>query len=150
MLHAASRLPCLLLGLFAVPSLSCAGAPSFREVDIHALDYAFRVPATLPPGLTAFRFINEGRVLHEVQLFRFRAGMSAEVAGKLLARDSIPDQDADPWGSVLIASPGQTAVAQIMVPLVHGELYALVCEFRNADSLPKHAKMGMVALLRVE
>lgn len=139
----------MLAGL-SVLSLACSRPPSYREVDIHATDYAFRVPATLPPGMTAFRLVNDGTVSHEVQLFRFRAGMTPELATSLLAHDSIPDPDADAWGSVLIASAGHAALERILVPLVRGELYGLMCEFRNADSLPRHAKMGMVALLRVE
>ena len=149
MLRAVPLRPRLLVGVFTL-SLACTGAPPFREVDIHATDYAFRTPPTLPAGLTAFRLINEGTVKHEVQLFRLRAGMTMELAAKLVARDSIPDADGDPWGSVLIASPGHTALERVLVPLVRGELYAMICEFRNADSLPSHAKLGMVGLLRVE
>lgn len=139
-----------LAAALAALSLSCAQPAGFREVDIHATDYAFRVPQTLPPGLTAFRLINDGAVSHEVQLFRFRPGMTPEEAGRLIVGDSIPDADADAWGSVLIANAGHAALERILVPLVHGELYALMCQFRNADSLPRHAKLGMVAVLRVD
>lgn len=128
----------------------CAKPAPFREVDIHATDYSFRAPATLPAGLTAFRFVNDGAVNHEVQLFRFRSGITPELAATLLAHDSIPEPDADAWGSVLIANAGLAAHERILVPLARGELYALICEFRNADSLPRHARLGMVALLRVE
>lgn len=140
----------VLPGSFAALSLACARPPAYREVEIHATDYAFQVPQTLPAGLTAFRFVNDGSVSHEVQLFRFRPGMAPELASRLLTRDSIPDADADAWGSVLIASAGHAALERILVPLVRGELYALMCQFRNADSLPRHTKLGMVALLRVE
>ena len=79
-----------------------------------------------------------------------RIGMTPDLAGRLLARDSIPDADADSWGSVLIANSGKTATERVLIPLISGELYALMCQFRNADSLPQHAKLGMVALERVE
>lgn len=46
-------------------------SPAINEVNIEARDYAFRVPATLPAGLTAFRLVNHGTVLHEVQIFRY-------------------------------------------------------------------------------
>jgi hypothetical protein len=140
----------ILLAGLATRALACSGHEGFREVDIHATEYTFRVPQTLPPGLTAFRFINDGAVSHEVQLFRFRPGTTPEAAGRLIVGDRIADADADAWGSVLIANAGHTALERILVPLVRGELYALMCQFRNADSLPRHAKLGMVALLRVD
>ena len=129
---------------------ACQAAPALREVDIHATEFAFRVPATLPAGLTAFRFINDGTVSHEVQLYRLRNGIAPELAAKMVGRDSVPDTDSDAWGSVLIAGPGKTATERVLISLVSGEQYALICEFRNADSLPHHSKLGMVALVRVE
>jgi hypothetical protein len=58
-----------LVGLLS--SLACTEAS--RTVEIHGKDYAFVAPTTLPSGNTTFRFINDGSVLHEVQLFPGRA-----------------------------------------------------------------------------
>jgi hypothetical protein len=134
--------------LTLLSNFACA-QPS-RTVEVHGKDYAFAAPARLPAGQTAFRFINDGSVLHEVQLFQFRKGTSPEVAATLLAAGPLPDTAYAGSGAVLITSPGTAAQAQVIIPLARGEVYGLLCEFRNADSLPRHSAMGMWAVLQVE
>jgi hypothetical protein len=135
-----------LVGLLS--SLACTEAS--RTVEIHGKDYAFVAPVTLPSGNTTFRFINDGSVLHEVQLFQFRKGTSPEAAATLLAAGPLPDSAYESSGAVLITPPGTAAREHVIIPLGHGEVYGLLCEFRNADSLPRHSAMGMWAVLRVE
>jgi hypothetical protein len=127
-----------------------SGNPPLRHITIEARDYAFRAPATVTRGLTAFRFVNHGTVPHEVQLFRFAPGVSRAAAQAYLLAGDAPDSAADPSGSVLIAFAGITAREEILVPLERGERYALVCGFRDAPGKPKHATLGMVALLEVD
>lgn len=136
----------LVLGLLS--NLACTEAS--RTVEIHGKDYAFVAPATLPAGNTTFRFINDGGVLHEVQLFQFRKGTSPEAAATLLAAGPLPDSAYESSGAVLITPPGTAAREQVIIPLGRGEVYGLLCGFRNADSLPRHSAMGMWAVLRVE
>ena len=124
-------------------------ASSIRHVTIVATDYAYQVPAVVPSGMTAFRFVNRGTHPHEVQLFRFLPSVSAKAARAYLVAGNVPDSAADPSGSVLIALPGVTAHEEVLIPLVRGERYALMCEFRDAPSKPKHTMLGMVALLDV-
>jgi hypothetical protein len=119
-------------------------------VDIHGRDYGFTAPATVSPGITTFRFINDGAVLHEVQLFKFHPGLTADSAAKLLAAGPLPLAAYNISGSVLITAPGTTAHEQVVIPLARGEVYGLVCEFRNADSLPRHSTLGMWAIMKVE
>jgi hypothetical protein len=138
----------LAIVLLLPPNAGCARQT--RVVDIHAKNYAFVAPATVPPGPTAFRFLNEGSVLHEVQLFRFHAGISADSAAALLAAGPIPDAAYDVSGSVLITAPGTTAREQVVISLSKGDVYGLLCEFRDGDSLPRHSTMGMWATVRVE
>jgi len=120
-----------------------------RHVTIVATDYAYRVPASVPPGMTAFRFINQGTHPHEVQLFRFLPSVTAQTARAYLAAGAVPDSAADASGSVLIALPGVTAHEEVLVSLAPGERYGLMCEFRDAPAKPKHTTLGMVALLEV-
>ena len=129
---------------------SVACTQTSRTVEIHGKDYAFVAPATLPSGNTIFRFINDGSVLHEVQLFEFRKGTSPEAAATLLAAGPLPDSAYEGSGAVLITSPGTAAQEQVFIPLGHGEVYGLLCQFRDADSLPRHSALGMWAVLRVE
>ena len=99
--------------------------------------------------MTAFRFVNRGTHPHEVQLFRFLPSVSAKAARAYLVTGNVPDSAADPSGSVLIAFPGVTAHEEVLIPLVGGERYALMCQFRDAPAKPKHATLGMVTLLEV-
>jgi hypothetical protein len=124
-------------------------ASSIRHVTIVATDYAYQVPTTVPSGMTAFRFVNRGTHPHEVQLFRFLPSVSAKAARAYLVTGNVPDSAADPSGSVLIAFPGVTAHEEVLIPLVGGERYALMCQFRDAPAKPKHATLGMVTLLEV-
>jgi hypothetical protein len=143
--HGLNRFPFVLALL---SSLACTQAP--RTVEIHGKDYAFAAPARLPSGKTVFRFINDGSVLHEVQLFQFRKGTSPGVAARLLAAAPLPDSAYDGSGAVLITPPGTAAREQVIISLARGDVYGLLCQFRNADSLPRHSAMGMWAVLRVE
>jgi hypothetical protein len=129
--------------------LAIQQASSIRHVTIVASDYAYQVPAVVPSGMTAFRFVNRGAHPHEVQLFRFLPSVSAKAARAYLVAGNVPDSAADPSGSVLIAYPGVTAHEEVLIPLVRGERYALMCEFRDAPAKPKHTTLGMVALLEV-
>lgn len=129
---------------------ACSPVPGVRDVPIHAADYAFRVQDAVPPGLAAFRLINDGKHWHELQLFRFRPGVSPDSARTLLAVNQIPDAARDSTGSVLIAGAGLSSRERILVQLTRGELYGLICDFRDADSLPRHSKLGMFKLVRIE
>ena len=135
--------------LLSDSSLAIQQASSIRHVTIVATDYAYQVPAVVLSGLTAFRFVNRGTHPHEVQLFRFLPSVSAKAARAYLVAGNVPDSAADPSGSVLIAFPGVTAHEEVLIPLVRGERYTLMCEFRDAPSKPKHTMLGMVALLDV-
>ncbi len=137
------------LMLAAAISFSGCHAASFKEAEIEAVDYAYRAPAVVDPGLVAFRFTNHGKVPHEVQIFRFRQGTTVAVANRYLQAGSVPDSAADASGSVLIANPGLTAPERVLIQAAPGELYALMCQFRDSAGKPQHANLGMVALVRV-
>lgn len=130
---------------------SCApDAAPLSHLRILAHDYAFEFPTTISPGSTAFRLVNQGTVLHEVQLYRFRQGISRDSALRMLATDQIPDSAVDRDGGVLIAGPADSTVQELLAPLRHGDVYALECAFRNAPGQPKHRDLGMVAVFEVK
>jgi len=139
---------CFLIAAAAV-SLSGCRAANIQDAEIEAVDYAYRAPTVVKPGLVAFRFTNHGKVAHEVQIFRFLPGITVEVANRYLQTGSVPDSVADASGSVLIANAGLTAPERVLVQAVPGEVYALMCQFRDSAGKPQHASLGMVALVRV-
>ena len=138
--------------LLLATAIACCGcrATSIHNAEIEAVDYAYRAPGIVDPGLVAFRFTNHGKVAHEVQIFRFRPGTTVELANRYLQTGSVPDSAADASGSELIANAGLTAPERVLIQAVPGELYALMCQFRDSAGKPQHASLGMVALVRVE
>jgi hypothetical protein len=105
--------PALAIASLAFLLAACTGPSVPPPVDITAVNYAYRAPLSVPPGPTRFRLVNAGTVPHEVQLFRFRLGISPDSARSLLALEHFPDSLADSAGAVLIAAPGTTAPEEI-------------------------------------
>jgi hypothetical protein len=136
--------------LLTMAFAGCRSAVPYAEVDIVAHNYAFTVPKTLPPGLTAFRLVNHGTVTHEVQLFRFAAGISADSALRILASGKIPDEAAEMQGGILVGAAGDTVRQRILDDLRSGAVYGLNCEFRDSTGAPPHNRLGMFAVFRVE
>ncbi len=130
---------------------SChAAPPSISHVPIIARDYAFQFPRVLPAGNTAFRLVNHGTVVHEVQLYRFRSGISRDSAFRLLTTNHVSDSVIYSDGGVLIASPSDSTVQELLAPLHRGDVYALECDFRDAPGKPQHRDLGMVAVFEVQ
>lgn len=136
-------------GLMITASCGPAAAP-ISHLRIVARDYAFGFPGSVPAGMTAFRLVNEGTVLHEVQLYRFRPGISRDSALRMLATNTITDSVIDGDGGVLIVGPADSTVQELLAPLKPGDVYALECAFRNAPDQPKHRDLGMVAVFQVD
>ncbi|MEO8202166.1 MAG: hypothetical protein ABI679_16665, partial [Gemmatimonadota bacterium] len=102
-------------------------------------------------GPTAFSFTNHGTVLHEIQLFQLRPEIPRDSAVHYLSTLAATDSLApDAAGSVLWAPAGVTAHERILVEATSGRTYAVFCQFQDADSLPFHTKLGMIALIHVD
>ena len=137
----ASLIPLLLL-------VACGPRPP-RPIAITAVNYAFQAPDSVPAGPAVFTLTNRGTVLHEVQLFRFRRGITADSGLRLLVTENTPDSLYDASGAVLISGIGATAVQGVAADLQAGELWGLVCQFRDSAGAPKHDKLGMFKVLTV-
>ena len=134
-------LPLLLLLL---PCL--ARAQQRPEVIVIGLDYAYQVPATLPPGPTVFGFENRGKVPHEVIIVRVKLGVTVD---SVLHADGLAQRALTEVVGILIAEPGGRALGQILVDLTDRRTYLLLCYFRDAPDKLQHLKMGMVAPIQV-
>ncbi|MEP7380651.1 MAG: hypothetical protein ABI910_03140 [Gemmatimonadota bacterium] len=140
----------VVMAALALASTACRPSAPYAQVDIVAHNYSFTVPATLPPGPTAFRFINAGSVLHEAQLFRFASGISADSARRMLASGIIPDSAAEVQGGILVGVAGDTVRQRILDDLRSGAVYGINCEFRDSTGAPQHSRLGMYAVIRVQ
>ena len=138
-----------LLPLALVVVTACGSQPPTR-IDITAVNYAFQAPSTVPPGPARLRLINAGTVAHEVQVFVFKPGISADSGRALLnTMDRVPDSLADSAGAVLIAAPHTTAPEEVYVDLQPGRAYALLCQFRDDPKAKRHDRLGMFGALQV-
>jgi hypothetical protein len=125
-------------------------APNVPVIEIVAVNYAFQAPSSVAPGPTRLRLINAGTVPHEVQVFVFKPGISADSArGLLNTMDRVPDSLADSAGAVLIASPHTAAPEEVYVDLQPGRAYALLCQFRDSPTSKRHDRLGMFGVLQV-
>lgn len=115
-----------------------------REILVGGTDYAFDVPAEIPAGTTHLRFVNRGRVPHEMALGQLHAGVTADSVLAYAAAGHDLGDLATIVG-ILIANPGDTAIGTLGTDLVPGRTYMMICGFQDADSLPPHLAMGMVA-----
>ena len=122
---------------------ACAGGER-RVVPIVATDYAYRAADTLEAGPVAFTLDNRGQVAHEVVIGPLRPGATPVQVRALLATGAEADSLQD-GVAVLLASPGHRAFGQLTAELLPGRTYALICYFRDSDTLPAHSQLGMVA-----
>src|SRR5262245_43175976 len=133
----------LSIGCVALVVASSARAQQVHDVTITGTDYAFGVPASIKPGLTAFTFENRGKVWHEMYLIRLKPGVSL---------DSLQRVPAGPQrrpliegGGILLAGPGERSTDRLLVDLKPGQTYTLICNFRNEPDKPPHLELGMFA-----
>lgn len=114
-------------------------------VTVHAHNYRFDAPDTIPAGWTWLRMVNETGTLHHVQVYRLPEGRTArEVA------PALPDRE--PMPSWLEAVGGPEGAGDPRVPVEVAVLfepgeYMLACRFETDGVL--HLKKGMVHPLTV-
>jgi hypothetical protein len=130
-------------------SSACSRQPEIHNVTITAVDYAFQAPATVPAGLTAFSLAEKGKFPHEVQLFQFKKGISADSARRLLGNEKFPIEQLMPSAGILVGFPNAPVQERVLVDLKPGDIYGLRCQFQNTDNSPHHDKIGMFSVLSV-
>lgn len=136
----------LLLGIFALP-------PVQREVEIVGLDYAFTAPSKLPAGRTTFRFVNNGRVRHELNIVLLAPGVTVQQFIAATNADSTSSSTLsamiEATVGVLFAEPGKRASAALSTELLPGRTYSVRCVLRDSVSKPRHQMLGMYARIHV-
>lgn len=136
----------LVLGIFALP-------PAPREVEIVGLDYAFTAPSELPAGRTTFRFVNKGRVRHELNIVLLAPGVTVPQFIAATNADSTSSSTlsamVEATVGVLFAEPGKRASAALSTELLPGRTYSVRCVLRDSTTKPRHQMLGMYAGIHV-
>jgi hypothetical protein len=124
-------------------ALSSSCRQPVHRVTVAGTDYAFQAPDTLSGGRTAISFQNQGRVPHELAMGRLKPGITLDQVLERLRSGGDPQEFLDAMIGVLIASPGQSSGGELLVDLVPGRTYAIVCQFRDGEGQPPHLVLGM-------
>jgi plastocyanin len=117
---------------------------------IGGVDYAFKAPATVPPGRHLVAFENQGKVAHEVAIALLRRGVTIDSVLKVEKAGGDVDGMFEPGESGLLTSqPGQKALGHLDVNFLPGREYSIVCFFQDNDKAPPHVALGMVGSIKV-
>ena len=127
-------------------------APPHRaatDIEIVGFDYAFKVPAELPPGLTTFRFRNAGKHRHEFNIVQLKSGVSLRQFIDAANADKPLSPMIERTVGVLFAEPGDASASALTVNLIAGGTYAVQCIFRDSSKASRHRLLGMFSSIVV-
>ena len=117
-----------------------------RVVTVHAKEFAFILPASIPAGTTTFRLMNDGKEVHQISILQLAKGKTiADYAAAMKAGKPAP------WASGVggpnAAGPGQTIEATLTLDAGN---YVLVCWVPSPGLPPvPHIAKGMIQPLTV-
>jgi len=141
------------LGMFSALHVTAAkGAAStpLRVDTIVGMDYAFRAPATLTPGLHYLAFVNTGKHRHELNLTLLRKGRTLQQLVEIERSGGDVDSVLEPGGFGVLDSPaGEAPLGLLQLEMLPGREYLLVCLYTDSANAPPHYKLGMFGSIRV-
>lgn len=120
-------------------------APTINVVTVHAADYAYTAPDTIPSGPTMIQLINGGPSLHHVSLVRLDSGRTFDSLTAALRHPGPP-----PMWMIPVAGPNASQVGDtswVTTTLEPGH-YAMLCFIPDSTMKP-HFASGMIRPLEV-
>lgn len=117
-----------------------SNAPDPNVVAVRAKDYAFEAPTQIPSGMTTFRLVNDGTVLHHIVIMRLDSGKTMTDLTKAMADTKSPP----PVWMVPMSGPNApdpTRESNATVDLQPGS-YAMICLIDMPGGVP-HFMKGM-------
>jgi hypothetical protein len=126
-----------------------APGPSFKPavVTVHATEFAFAAPKSVPAGTITFRLVNGGKQLHHVSIIQLLHGKTATDFTDALKHPGPLPAWAVEVGGPNAAVPGQTSDATMT--LEAGQ-YVLVCFVPSpGKEATPHVMKGMITSLTV-
>jgi len=125
------------------------GAKLPTQIEVVANDYAFMpLPTRIEAGPTIFSFANHGKVVHEMSMGRLKQGATFEDLLRVSKAGGRLRDIMDRSVGVLIAGPGKSPDGRLLVDLVRGETYVVLCNFKDTPDAPTHLTLGMYATFR--
>jgi hypothetical protein len=116
-------------------------------VTVHASEFAFSSPKSVPAGQMTFRLVNDGKMLHHISIMKLEQGKTMkDLADAMKTPDAPPPKWLVAVGGPNAAVPGATIEATL--DLAPGN-YVLACFIPSPGDPTPHAMKGMVAPLTV-
>jgi hypothetical protein len=119
--------------------------PQPNVVEVHAIDYAFHAPDTVPAGMTTIKLINGGQTFHHLVVARLDSGKTTADLMKAFEKPGPPP----PW-MVIVGGPNApdpTKESNATFDLAAGN-YAMIC-FVDIPEHKPHFARGMIKSLVV-
>jgi hypothetical protein len=149
--------------LKAVPVLLFVGAAAFVStsslrdaradsafkvpvVTIHAKEFAFEAPKSIPAGLTTFRLVNDGKQLHHLSIVKLAKGKTMKDFEAAMKSDGPPPGWITAVGGPNAALPGGAIEATL--DLSPGS-YVFLCFIPSPGEQMPHFAKGMVLPITV-
>jgi uncharacterized cupredoxin-like copper-binding protein len=130
----------------AVSSAAGKFDPATHTATVHAKDFSFDAPESVPAGWTTFHLINDGPNFHHIQLVRLDSGKTAQDLDAAFKNPAAPP----PRWAVFVGgpnAPSPNASSDATLNLQPGN-YALLCVVDIPGHVP-HVAKGMVRPLTV-
>jgi hypothetical protein len=115
-------------------------------VVIHAKDFAFTVPKSVPAGTTTFRLVNDGKQFHHLSIIQLAKGKSYMDYLASLKAGGPPPSWATDVGGANAAAPGRSVSATLTLG---AGIYVIACWIPSPGEQTPHAMKGMMSALSV-
>jgi hypothetical protein len=141
----------VVIGLGAVSATGGQTAQAPAAIEVVATDYAFGVlPAVIAAGPTIFSFSNKGTVQHEMAIVRLRDGVTIDALLKLIKDGGRRRDVVERSVGILISGPGTSPDGKLVVDLIRGANYVVLCNLKDTPDSPGHATLGMYKAFRAQ
>ena len=120
-----------------------------RVVEIVGTNYSFQIPEHIGPNVTLFRFANDGKVDHELNISLLKKGARVTQMIDAIEKNQTVQPFIDGAVGVLFASPGKKSIGTLSIELLQGRDYAVICINRDSANAPRHIEKGMFSVIHV-
>lgn len=115
-------------------------------VTIHAKEFAFTAPSTIPAGQVTLRLVNDGKMLHHVQVLELMDGKTMADLAAAMKSNGPPPAWLVSVGGPNAAVPGATIEATLTLDAGN---YVIACFIPSPGDSTPHAMKGMIQPLTV-
>ena len=122
-------------------------AAKIPVVTVHAKDFAFVAPKSIPAGMTSFKLVNDGKNLHHMQIIKLEEGKTfADLQAAMKVQGAPPPKWLVPVGGPNAAVPGGSVEATLNLEAGN---YVIMCFIPSAGDPTPHFMKGMIQPLTV-